>query len=353
MITSWRSVLRGSTCDVVVCDTDALFGDACDALTHGVRSPILRAIDAGFLVALMSEQAYRELGWVYQKAARGYRVDAEELRRLLESEYLPRIPVVRTPRRDGARAPEIDHVRDPDDRAHAQLARLIAPCTVYSHDKHLRRPGYAPPDRAAYDSRLAQVAAVALYLELQIGAAVGLNLTGVATSAAVRAVLRHSGAARVGVAAVLAAGATAITLALRSPSRRGQIVAALAEMAEAVGALVQDGVAARQALAASPLVQPDLEPALEVRLASLLARRPALTITEMRSGLESEVPPHAVVKAALEGHPSFERDARGHWTLGSVRLALVTPVVEAPTGAHTTEDAGRGRPEAPEDASGV
>lgn len=324
MITSWRSVLPGSTSHVVVCDTNAIFGDACDALTRGVRSPILRAIDAGFLVALMSDQAYRELGWVYQRAARGYRVDAEELHRLLESEYLPRIPVVTVPTGEAARASEIDQVRDPDDRAHAQLARLIAPCTIYSHDKDLRGPGYAPPDRAAYDSRLAQVDAVAVYLELQIGAAVGLNLTGVAASAAVRAVLRRSGVARFGVAAVLAAGATAITLALRSPSRRGQIAAALAEMAEAVGALVQDGEGARQALAASPLVQADLEPALEVRLASVLARRPALTITEVRSELGPEVPPHAVVKAALEGHPSFERDARGHWTLGSIRPALAT-----------------------------
>jgi hypothetical protein len=51
--------------EVIVGDTDALLGDACGMLAGPGRSEILAAIDAGIFVALMSEQAYLEVGWMY------------------------------------------------------------------------------------------------------------------------------------------------------------------------------------------------------------------------------------------------------------------------------------------------
>lgn len=35
-------------------------------------------------------------------------------------------------------------ITDPDDVPTGKLAKLIAPCVVFSEDKHLRRPGLAP-----------------------------------------------------------------------------------------------------------------------------------------------------------------------------------------------------------------
>ena len=36
-------------------------------------------------------------------------------------------------------------ITDPDDVPTGQLAKLIAPCVVFSEDKHLSKPGLAPP----------------------------------------------------------------------------------------------------------------------------------------------------------------------------------------------------------------
>jgi hypothetical protein len=36
-------------------------------------------------------------------------------------------------------------ITDPDDVPTGQLAKLIAPCVVFSEDRHLRKPDLAPP----------------------------------------------------------------------------------------------------------------------------------------------------------------------------------------------------------------
>jgi hypothetical protein len=82
--------------EIFVADTDVLLGDACDVLEGGQRSELLRAIDAGSAIAVMSEKAFHELGRMSAKSARGRGVDPDVLRALIANEYLPRIPVVLT-----------------------------------------------------------------------------------------------------------------------------------------------------------------------------------------------------------------------------------------------------------------
>ena len=125
----------------------------------------------------MSEKAYVEVGRIYPKAARWHRVDKNALRDLIESEYFSRTRVVTLPTAPGvAWVPLIDDMNDPDDNIqYAQLARLVAPCSIYSHDRHLRRPGYTPRDRSTYEQGLEMIAIVTHHREATVGAAISMN----------------------------------------------------------------------------------------------------------------------------------------------------------------------------------
>lgn len=135
--------------EIFVVDTDVLLGDACSVLAdRRKRSELLRALDASTAIAVMSEQTFHEFGWMSAVAARARGVDHDDLRALISDTYLPRIPIVVTPAIDaGHWMPDAYDIADPDDIAHVQVARLISARAVYSHDKHLRRPGVAPSTR--------------------------------------------------------------------------------------------------------------------------------------------------------------------------------------------------------------
>jgi hypothetical protein len=164
--------------DVSVIDTDALLGDACDALLTGVQSRILAAIDGGAARIVMSDVAFFELGRMSAKCSRGRGVNDGDLRKEIQEQYLPRIPVVRVPSANsGCWMPSADEVKDPDDRAHVQVPRLITARVVYSHDRDLRRPGFAPPTPDAYDSRIGHLAAFTQSKRAEIGILVSARLT--------------------------------------------------------------------------------------------------------------------------------------------------------------------------------
>jgi len=312
--------------EVIVWDTDALLGDACDMLAGTGRSGILGAIDARVVVALMSEQAYLEIGWVYPKAARGHGVDEDALRELIEVEYLPRIRVVTLPTAlEDAWVPLIDDVNDPDDIQHAQLARLVAPCSIYSHDGHLRRPGYAPRDPATYSQFLETVAAVTHYREAAVGVAISINLTAMGASAAVKAAARRlqTKPAWVSLGAFLVT-ATAVALALRHPERRRRAGSAAGMALETLGGVAAGNAKACLALAAAALVRGGPRPRLEARAASYLARNPDSTITALRDGLGTAAPTHETLQEMLQSHSSFATTRPHHWALGSIRTTLAT-----------------------------
>ncbi len=154
--------------EVSAVDADMLFGDAAETLRTGVESVFLDAIDAGTVAAVMSDRAFHELGWMSARAARGHAVDHDALRSTITAEYLPRIPVAVVPElppasgpeaRGGAEhstawMPDASDIKDPKDVPHGQLARLVLASVVFSHDKDLRKPGYAPRFRRDFDERL-------------------------------------------------------------------------------------------------------------------------------------------------------------------------------------------------------
>lgn len=316
---------RSSDVGVFVWDTDALLDDACDYLADNARgSRVLRAVDAGVLIAYMSEQAYQEVGWVHPKAARRRRVDPRALRGLVESRYLPRTRVVAMPGpADDAWAPPIGDVVDPDDVQHAQLARMIAPCTVHSHDRHLRRPGYAPADRRAYDERVRVLAKVTSYRLAAAGAETSANMIAAGASATTRAVARRLQArpALVGLGALLLVAA-GVGYVLRSPDARRRTGSAAGIVVRAVSDVASENVNAKSALAETTLVTVESETRLEAQVASFLARNPDATITAIRAALGSGSPEHLALRELLESHSSFVETRPYHWAVGSVRTVL-------------------------------
>ena len=65
---------------MVAIDADALLKDACGVLQSGKHSMRLNAIVGGTLVAGISEQAFREIGWMSAPAPRGHDVRDADLR---------------------------------------------------------------------------------------------------------------------------------------------------------------------------------------------------------------------------------------------------------------------------------
>ena len=61
-----------------------------------------------------------------------------------ETQHLPTLRYVTVDTADIA-DPQVLAITDPDDVPTGQLAKLIAPCVVFSEDRHLRKPGLAPP----------------------------------------------------------------------------------------------------------------------------------------------------------------------------------------------------------------
>ena len=66
-----------------------------------------------------------------------------ELRVCFEEQYLPLLRFV-TINESALLEPDVQLIPDVDDRPTGALAKLVAPCLVFSEDKHLRRPGFAP-----------------------------------------------------------------------------------------------------------------------------------------------------------------------------------------------------------------
>lgn len=108
------------------------------------RSRLLRMASGGTAVLYVPDHVYGEVYRRMPKIARSSPVPLAVLRERFEAEYLP---VLRYDTVDAAAIaePQVLAVTDPDDVPTGQLAKLIAPCVVFSEDKHLRKPGLAQP----------------------------------------------------------------------------------------------------------------------------------------------------------------------------------------------------------------
>jgi hypothetical protein len=317
--------------EVFAADTDVVLGDACAVLLTGEQSELLRAVDAGTAYAFMSDQAFSEVGWMSAKSARGYGVDHDELRAFIVDEYLPRIAVVTTPTPDsGHWMPDADNVKDPDDVAHVQVARLIAARAVYSHDKDLRKPGHAPRTRTDYDDRVANLAAVTQRRELEHGTGMALGLVGEGAAWAVGAAARRLETRNAVVWTGVALAAAAATYLLLAPEQRRKTLAEnLKPELGRLGAEVQRTDTAARALRTTRFITPVDTHRLGVQVAIHLARHPGSTMTDVADDLDLNTADKRHLSELLQSHPSFEKVDR-RWQVGRLRTALESEPTQTP-----------------------
>ncbi len=312
--------------DVVAVDADALLKDACVVLLSGQKSVLLQAIDTGTVVAIMSEQAFREIGWMSGPAARGHNVSNSDLRLMLATDYLPRIPVVITAvAGEHHWVPQVDDVTDPNDVAHVEVARLVSGTAVLSHDRHLRIPGHAPRSRALYDERLGRVGLVSTYREREWGVGLVLAALGSGTNYAVGRAATHARLSRPAAWSVagfaLAAG---LFWANSNPSRRSKLADAVEWILTNIVEAHLRAASAERAIQNDRLLAPGGIDRFEVQVAAYLVRHPDSNKGEIADALSLGGRARTELSALLREHPAFERSSRLGWAVGRIRDALET-----------------------------
>jgi hypothetical protein len=100
----------------------------------------------GTAVLYVPDHVYGEVYRRMPKIARSSPVPLAVLRKRFEAEYRPVLRYV-TVDTAAVADPQVLAITDPDDVPAGQLAKMIAPCVVFSEDKHLRMPGLARPGR--------------------------------------------------------------------------------------------------------------------------------------------------------------------------------------------------------------
>lgn len=334
---------RSGAIEVACIDADALMEDACAVLRTNEPSVLLDAIDAGTMVAVMSDQAFWEIGWMSAPTARGQGVDDGDLRRVVTDDYLTRIPVVSTGRspddhlngRIGDRAqddaipgywlPSITDVRDPKDVAHVQVAQMVSATIVYSHDRHLRGPGHAPRNRHDFDLRVQHLGVVTTQRQHEQSAGQLVTLAGQGTNWLLNRTASLTGISRTVAWTALGLAATAAVFwRFADQSRRQGFAEALRPVAASIEEAYARDAQARSALRGARLLTPAAPDRLEVRIASYLVRHPDSTMGDVAEGLGLGPAERRDLSILLRTHPSFEQASRWGWAAGRVRDALAT-----------------------------
>ena len=191
---------------------------------------------------------------------------------------------------------------------------LIVPCVVFSHDKHLRRPGIAPPDLNPVVG--ASIASSEAEL-VMAGAATATAVTGTALSSALGSAARALGVPRLATWSVLA---VAVALGLSDEKRRRKISASLKPLGTGLLELLSASETAKAVLAEAAVAAPLLPP-LECRIADVLVRASGpLLVREIRGELaareSTHLEPEQEIRALLRALPCFAELTPHRWELG-------------------------------------
>jgi PIN domain len=92
-----------------------------------------------------SDHVYGEIYEHLPKIARWSKVPVNTLRARFDASYLAAVNFVMVDETEIV-DPQVMAITDPDDVPSGLLAKLIAPCVVFSEDRHLRKPGLAQED---------------------------------------------------------------------------------------------------------------------------------------------------------------------------------------------------------------
>jgi hypothetical protein len=311
-----------------VVDANAIIASVDNDRRSGRRSRMLEGTVFSALPLFASTHVYWEVYRRMPKVARSSPVPLEELIAHFEAEYLPVLRFVDVDM--SSPFPSVERVSDPDDQPTAQLAYLLAPVVVLSEDKHLRRPGIAPPNWREAAGRAPAIAR-ATGQQTGMSASVVLPIWGAwKGSAAIAHRLELPRGSALVLLAALAAGATAYVR--RMPERKAMakdvLIAMLEEFGKQAEIITTEGAALREvALARLPSAT------AEARVASMLARsKDPLLTREIASRMEYEAPGEALtereVRDILQSSPEFVRNGRYRWQVGYEAAPNDRPIPE-------------------------
>lgn len=308
---------------VGIVDADAILSSVDNDCRNDRNSRLLRstAFDSTTLFAAdhVWEEIYRKL----PKIAKTSPAPLADLRARFETRYLPAMRFVTMSAEDEPH-PRVLAIIHLNDRPTGQLALLIAPVIVYSEDKHLRRPGFAPPDWRAAAGYTAVVAEAAGQ-ERVTAMAMFLPVVGVWSGSG--ALGRWLGVPRwlpgASLVVVLSLGAYRLLL---DPARRATVKDIGGEFAETFSGLLAEqsrlklaGLAGISNIIFSP--EPE-EPSVRQRVAIVLARSPkALLVREVHELVVDnfvcdQVASLPEVRSALTDGSEFVCVDRYRWQLG-------------------------------------
>lgn len=129
---------------VGIVDTNTLLSSIDnDCRNEGWSSRLRRMTTSGATVLYAADHVLEEVYEHLSRIAEFSPVPLAALRARFEDYYLPMLRFVTVSDADAVDA-QVLAITDPDDVPTGRLAKLISPCVVFSDDKHLKRPGFAP-----------------------------------------------------------------------------------------------------------------------------------------------------------------------------------------------------------------
>ncbi|WP_328750563.1 PIN domain-containing protein [Streptomyces sp. NBC_00285] len=303
---------------VGIVDTNALMSSIENDCRHGRRSRLLRMSDNGSAVLFAADHVYDEMYERLPRFAKRCKVPLAPLVECFEEVYLPALRFVTVSDLD-APDQQVLAITDPDDVPTGVLAKLIAPCVVFSEDRHLKKPGLAPKDW-----RTAAASAVDI-AEGVWGQTVTVNVAALPFRGAVE-LLTFTGR-KVGVSPWLLGGILLGTSAflLKGSERRKATAKFTGHAAEAIyNQLAVDTAREQRGIAGlrDVILPAPSQPTLRQQVAIALARQPQPVLaTEVRGLIYDHFPDEPavsvqVVRSVLEEGSEFVQVQRNRWQLG-------------------------------------
>jgi predicted nucleic acid-binding protein len=303
---------------VGIVDTNALLSSIENDCRKGFRSRLLRMGDDGIAVLYAADHVLDETYEHLPKMAKRGLVPLSTLRAHFEAEYLPALRFVTVSDVDGSDA-QVMAITDTDDVPTGRLAKLIAPCVVFSDDRHLKKPGFAPKDWQRAAKSVLDIAEGVRDQAVAVNAAV---LPARGAVGLVKLLGRQTGISPWALGAVVLGGGA---LLLKQPDRRKAAASFAVKALEVVGTKLEAATAQerrgveklREVILAAPS-----RPTIRQRVAITLARKiEPLLAAEVHELIYAHFPDEPAVsvqdvRAVLEEGSEFVRVQRYRWQLG-------------------------------------
>jgi hypothetical protein len=301
-----------------IVDTNALLSSIENDCRKGFRSRLLRMSHGGTATLYAADHVLEETYEHLPRMARRGLVPLATLRAHFEAAYLPALQFVTMSDLDGP-DDQVLAITDADDVPTGWLAKLIGPCVVFSDDRHLKEPGFAPKDWQRTAESVLDIAEGVRDQAITVNAAV-LPVSGAV--GLVKLLGRQTDISPWAIGAVVLGGGV---LLLKKPDRRKAAALFAVKALEVVGTKMEAATAQerrgveklREVILAAPS-----RPTIRQQVAITLARQnEPLLAAEVHELIQANFPEEPTinlqdVRTVLEEGAEFVRVQRYRWQLG-------------------------------------